>query len=700
MFAGCCLPFESTELDSEVNKNIDTKNINNREKIDSILADDNVQQEDNKDDDDTFISISTTIPRMIGRLLRHKLEWTLANSPMKAMGRRNAAAVADGKRFIFIVGGYDGKTALKNVEQYDCASKKWKKLKGEFKHPVSGLAAVLTGGKILTFGGFRGSRRQASCFSYDIKTEKCHELPKMIHKRGGCASVVMNGGSMVCVIGGHDGMIHLDCAEMLAMDISDDASNSSESIGGRSQNSIVKSKHSKRTWSPLSDQMNEGRSNFGAVAINNIMYVVGGENDTGTLTSIEKFSDGKWSLLPAMKKPRRYCAVSVVEHFLVVVGGDNGGEEAGDDICVYDSCILFNTLTEEWCDELTTMPSMNISRTRTSAVVIHSRGKPRIHVMGGSDKTKRCLSSMETCDVFHTVPMPPAVNYPPEMKTLNNNNSSAASTSGKKKSCTNDDHLIRDSIAMAGWIDETNAAVNSYKSSIKGVAKQVNADHAWKEKELKKRIMVLKTDIRKAGLMRDAFLSDLDKLTNNWFKLQEKRVERSQAQLHSIGPVEVDSPTGAPIVSATPMTAAMKMATTDNATSTTTNNESKKNGSAPNSIKSRKSSNDIPEELKCPISMELMKDPVIAADGVTYERSAIQHVLMSAGTTSTPSVNSKNGNISNNPAVVLSPKTNEPLDNHELISNHNMREMCREYGVLGMVEETREDQESERIGFI
>jgi hypothetical protein len=42
--------------------------------------------------------------------------------------------------------------------------------------------------------------------------------------------------------------------------------------------------------------------------------------------------------------------------------------------------------------------------------------------------------------------------------------------------------------------------------------------------------------------------------------------------------------------------------------------------------KSQTNALEIPEDFKCPISVtdELMKDPVVAADGHTYERAAIE----------------------------------------------------------------------------
>ena len=36
----------------------------------------------------------------------------------------------------------------------------------------------------------------------------------------------------------------------------------------------------------------------------------------------------------------------------------------------------------------------------------------------------------------------------------------------------------------------------------------------------------------------------------------------------------------------------------------------------------------LPNEFKCPLTLEVMKDPVVASDGFTYERNAIERVLM------------------------------------------------------------------------
>ena len=70
-------------------------------------------------------------------------------------------------------------------------------------------------------------------------------------------------------------------------------------------------------------------------------------------------------------------------------------------------------------------------------------------------------------------------------------------------------------------------------------------------------------------------------------------------------------------------------------------------------------SKQIPERLCCPISLELMVRPVIAADGHTYDRSSIEDWLARGNTTS--------------------PTTGAPLEHLHLADNHLVRSMVSEY---------------------
>jgi len=77
-----------------------------------------------------------------------------------------------------------------------------------------------------------------------------------------------------------------------------------------------------------------------------------------------------------------------------------------------------------------------------------------------------------------------------------------------------------------------------------------------------------------------------------------------------------------------------------------------------------------PTELYCPISHELMViDPVLAADGFTYERASITSWIVRKS-------NELDGNIS---GAILSPMIDQPLAHLELHENTTIRNMARDY---------------------
>ena len=67
---------------------------------------------------------------------------------------------------------------------------------------------------------------------------------------------------------------------------------------------------------------------------------------------------------------------------------------------------------------------------------------------------------------------------------------------------------------------------------------------------------------------------------------------------------------------------------------------------------------DINTDFKCPITMDIMKDPVICSDGHSYERESITKWLLTHNT---------------------SPKTNVVLENTNLTPNHSLRALIQSY---------------------
>ena len=71
---------------------------------------------------------------------------------------------------------------------------------------------------------------------------------------------------------------------------------------------------------------------------------------------------------------------------------------------------------------------------------------------------------------------------------------------------------------------------------------------------------------------------------------------------------------------------------------------------------------DVPDEYICPITAEIMTDPVTTLDGFTYERAAITEWLRTKDT---------------------SPKTGATLESKMLIPNHLVRGMIRAFNEGG-----------------
>mmetsp|Transcript_35319 Transcript_35319/g.82536 ORF Transcript_35319/g.82536 Transcript_35319/m.82536 type:complete len:108 (-) Transcript_35319:199-522(-) len=72
----------------------------------------------------------------------------------------------------------------------------------------------------------------------------------------------------------------------------------------------------------------------------------------------------------------------------------------------------------------------------------------------------------------------------------------------------------------------------------------------------------------------------------------------------------------------------------------------------------RRDENEAPNEYACPITMDIMVDPVLAMDGHSYERAAIENWLRQSQ---------------------KSPKTNALLPSKMLLPNHALRGMIIEW---------------------
>ena len=107
---------------------------------------------------------------------------------------------------ILIVGG--GKnilviSTLRSVLMYDITKNELQEL-APLPYPVRGMATVKWGDdNVMIMGGLNsGNQALNKVLMYNIKTQKCHELPNMKYKRRGCVAAVVR--DTVIVMGGED----------------------------------------------------------------------------------------------------------------------------------------------------------------------------------------------------------------------------------------------------------------------------------------------------------------------------------------------------------------------------------------------------------------------------------------------------------------------------------------------------------------
>eukprot|EP00658_Telonema_sp_P-2_P021812 TRINITY_DN18695_c0_g1_i1.p1 TRINITY_DN18695_c0_g1~~TRINITY_DN18695_c0_g1_i1.p1 ORF type:complete len:162 (+),score=46.84 TRINITY_DN18695_c0_g1_i1:402-887(+) len=74
------------------------------------------------------------------------------------------------------------------------------------------------------------------------------------------------------------------------------------------------------------------------------------------------------------------------------------------------------------------------------------------------------------------------------------------------------------------------------------------------------------------------------------------------------------------------------------------------------------SSVQVPRQFLCPITQEVMVEPVVAADGFSYEKQAISMWMARS-----------------NSGVCLSPMTRDPMEDGRLIPNQVVRSLIREF---------------------
>ncbi|MFZ5988353.1 MAG: S8 family serine peptidase, partial [Bacillota bacterium] len=247
-----------------------------------------------------------------------KNQWSVQSStgispdPKRMLSAKGDMAVAASDSEIYLIGGYDGTRYLSTVEVYNPAA-------GEF-----------------------------------TKRDAASMIPNMPTARRGAKAVLI--GRKIYVIGGYDGTQYLDKVEVYDLDSID-------------KQWITKQKNSTtETWMTP-------RSNFGMAAYGGKIYVFGGVNSSGYLSSIEEYNPATntWTTLSVrLSTARKDLAACTMSGRIYTLGGTNGS--------------VLGTV-EEFDPETKTIkswPILSKSRSAFGAAVAYNR----IFIVGGIDGNK------------------------------------------------------------------------------------------------------------------------------------------------------------------------------------------------------------------------------------------------------------------------------------------------------------------------
>lgn len=268
--------------------------------------------------------------------------WTLRDTPT---AREGAAVVAlDG--YLYVMGGNNNSTVLKLVERYDPAQEQWETLEALPERRTEAVAAVLEDRIYLMGGRDESGRVKDDVFVYDPgapENSRWQETSSMEEKRASAAAVVFQNRLYV--------------------------------LGGVNEQANIR-----KTVEYLDLQTNEweldpnwvldiGHAAFGAVNVNGVVYVVGGNTSGGFSSQIQRY--GAVPALPMLPQPftRAGLGVAAIENRFYAIGGHPASLQPTNEVDVYD------VAAGVW----STLAPLNIPRTTFNAVALGQT----LYVIGG-----------------------------------------------------------------------------------------------------------------------------------------------------------------------------------------------------------------------------------------------------------------------------------------------------------------------------
>ena len=222
---------------------------------------------------------------------------------------------------VYSIGGYDGSKRLSSVDIFVPEGESW------FEGPPmfaakSDFGAVWDGKRsIYLIGGYTSESQDVAAVEIlDTQTRMWRKGPKLQQKRSYVQSAIIDNA--IYAVGGAVGNTRLTSVEMLQL----------HNKGEKHHHQ----QHSPSFWVYVAS-LNVARSRPGVAALNGKLYAVGGYNGSEHLSSVECYDPllDRWQLIEAMATPRNSPAVAVQRGERLYVAGGHDGKKLLNSVEVY-----------------------------------------------------------------------------------------------------------------------------------------------------------------------------------------------------------------------------------------------------------------------------------------------------------------------------------------------------------------------------
>uniref|UniRef100_A0A3B4B2J2 Kelch-like protein 20 n=1 Tax=Periophthalmus magnuspinnatus TaxID=409849 RepID=A0A3B4B2J2_9GOBI len=207
---------------------------------------------------------------------------------------------------LFAVGGWCSGDAISSVERYDPQTNEWRMVASMSKRRC-GVGVSVLDDLLYAVGGHDGSSYLNSVERYDPKENKWTRVASMSTRRLGVAVAVLGG--FLYAVGGSDGTS--PCYFIVT----------STCFYG----TLERYNPQENRWHTVSP-MGTRRKHLGCAVYQDMIYSVGGRDDTTELSSAERYNPrtNQWSPVVAMTSRRSGVGLAVVNGQLMAVGGFDG----------------------------------------------------------------------------------------------------------------------------------------------------------------------------------------------------------------------------------------------------------------------------------------------------------------------------------------------------------------------------------------